>query len=413
MAGLDLIIGNARLESRPDRVQIGIAGGRIAAIAPRIDADTPREDAGGCLAFPGYVESHIHLDKAHILDRCDMTEAGLSAAVDETARAKADFTEPDVYARAARVVEAAILHGTTVMRTFVELDPRAGMRGFEAIRSIRRDYAQAIDIEICAFAQEGLTNEPETGTLLAAALDSGADLVGGCSYRDPDPVAHIRGIFDLAERFGVDADFHIDFDLDPDSADLPALIAETEARGYGGRVVAGHATKLSVLSRGEATAMGRRLADAGIGVVALPATDLFLLGRDHDRLIPRGVAPLAVLAEAGVTTAVASNNILNPFTPYGDANLVRMANLFANVAQLSTPEDLNRCFAMVGRDAARLMRRDHGLAVGGPADIVLVDAPDAASAVRQIAPVSAGWKRGVPTFRRPSAELLITTSLTA
>lgn len=402
----DLIIGNARLADRPEAVDIGIAAGRIARIAASIEGQGPREDAGGALAFPGFVESHIHLDKAGILDRCPICEGTLGEAVRETAKAKAGFTAPDVYARAARVLEKAILHGTNRMRTFVEVDPRAGFRSLEAMLRLKRDYAFAVDLEICAFAQEGLTQEMATYAMLEEALRHGADLVGGCPYTDPRPDEHIRLVFDLAQRYGVAIDFHVDFDLDPAGSALPAIIAETEARGLGGRVAIGHVTKLSAMAPDEVEAMARRLANAGIGLVVLPATDLFLLGRGADRLVPRGLAPAHLLAANGVTVAAASNNILNPFTPYGDASLGRMANLFANVAQLSRDADLRLAFDMVTSNAARLLGAEYGLTEGAAADIVLVDAPDPVSAVREIAPPIAGWKAGRKTFTRPRATLL-------
>lgn len=401
----DFVLSGARVAGHPGRVDIAVAAGRIAAIEAAIPGGAPRIEADGAWVFPGYVDAHIHLDKAHILDRCDMTRGGLAHAVEETARAKAAFTTEDVHARARRVVDAAVGHGTTAMRTFVEVDPRVGLRGLDALLALREACRSRIAIQICAFAQEGITNEPETLTLLTRAMEMGADLVGGCPYRDPDPVAHIDHVFDLAERFDCDADFHIDFDLDPSRSDLPALIAATEARGWGGRVVAGHASKLSAMAPGDVAAMAARLREAGIGVVALPATDLFLMGREADRLQPRGVAPLAAMARQGVRCAVASNNIMNPFTPYGDANLVRMANLFANVAHLSTDAEMEACFAMVAEDAAALLGLPHRLEVGGPATMVMLAAPDAAGAVRAVAPARAGWFEGRPTFDRPAPQL--------
>ena len=403
----DLIIRNARLAGVAGSVDIAVSGGRVAAIGAAIAGDGPAEDAGGALAFSGFVETHIHLDKAGILDRCPTCEGTLAEAVRETARAKAGFTTEDVYARAARVLEKAILHGTNRMRTFVEVDPRAGFRSLDAILQLRRDYAFAIDLEICAFAQEGLTQEMETYAMLEEALRRGADLVGGCPYTDPKPGEHVRLVFDLAQRFGVAIDFHLDFDLDPEGSGLPAVIAETEARGYGGRVSIGHVTKLSAMPPERVAGLARQMAAAGIGLVVLPATDLFLMGRGADRLVPRGLAPAALLRANGVRTAVASNNILNPFTPYGDASLGRMANLYANVAQLSRDEDLAAAFDMVSADAARLIGVDtYRLVEGGPADIVLLDAPDPVSAVREVAPALSGWKAGRKTFARPRAQLL-------
>jgi cytosine deaminase len=390
----DLVIGGARLAGRDGLVDVAIGGGRVLDIAPAIAAEAPRHEAGGRLLTAGFIECHIHLDKAMILDRVRIEEGTLAEAIRETAKAKAAFTVEDVYARAAQVVRLAVSHGTVAMRTFVEVDPRAGLRSFEAIKAIRADFAGLIDIEICAFAQEGLTNEPETEALLVAALQGGADLVGGCSYADPDPVEHVRRIFALAERFGTAVDFHTDFDLDPEGADLPAIIAETERLGFEGKVVCGHVTKLAAVTPEALSDTGERLAAAGIGIVALPATDLFLLGRGRGALAPRGIAPLMQLDALGVRTAVASNNVLNPFTPFGDASLIRMANLFANVAQVASDADVARVFEMIGGQPAAMLGRKNRIEVGGAADLVLLDAASPADAVRRVAPVLAGWKAG-------------------
>ncbi len=402
----DFVIANARLSDHPDQVDIGISNGTIAAIAPFLPFDGPVEDARSGFICSGFVDSHIHLDKAGILGRCSICEGTLGEAVRETANAKAGFTHYDVYTRASRLLERAILQGTTLLRTFVEIDPRAGFRSFEAIRQLKADYAWAIDIEICAFAQEGLTQEPETEAMLAQALSDGADLVGGCPYTDPDPKDHIRRIFDLAERFGTAVDFHLDFDLEPQNSNLPSVIAETVARGYGGRVSVGHVTKLSALPPQQVAEIGSRLSDAGVAVTVLPATDLFLTGRDRDHLVPRGVAPALHLARQGVVTSIATNNVMNPFTPYGDASLIRMANLYANVAQASLDADMLEVFAMVSDGAARLMGRKRAVRIGEPANLILIDGAGPAEIVREVSPVVAGWKGGRKTFERPRGRLL-------
>ena len=146
--------------------------------------------------------------------------------------------------------------------------------------------------------------------------------------------------------------------------------------------------------------MGARLADAGIGVVALPATDLFLLGRTAGSMAPRGLAPLTQLDRLGVRTAVATNNVLNPFTPYGDASLLRMANMYANVAQVGREADLERAFRLIGRNPAALVGRRHGVEIGAAADLVLIDASSPADAVRRIAPILASWKAGARNHHR-------------
>src|SRR5262249_14131160 len=128
---------------------------------------------------------------------------------------KRDFTEDDIYARASRTLVKAITQGTTRLRTHVEIDPGIGLKGFNAIRKLKQDYAWAVDIEICVFPQEGLLNNPGTEELLVEACRSGADCIGGCPYMDSDPHGHIARIFALAHRFDFDIDLHLDFDLDP------------------------------------------------------------------------------------------------------------------------------------------------------------------------------------------------------
>ncbi|MBW9055854.1 amidohydrolase family protein [Rhizobium mesosinicum] len=406
---IDFVVRNARLAGSTEPTDIAFEASRIAAIAPRIVCDAPHYDARGKFACGGLIETHIHLDKAGIIGRCSLCTGTLAEAVSETSRAKAAFTEEDVYARAAAVVEKAILNGTSRLRTFVEIDPRAGFRSFEAIRHLKADYRDLIDIEICAFAQEGLTNDPGTEEMLEQALKAGADLVGGCPYTDPEPAEHIRRIFDLAVRHDVAVDFHLDFDLDPSGSYLPDVIAETVARCYQGRVSVGHVTKLSALRPEELEPIGRALAEAGVALTVLPATDLFLTGRNSTHLVPRGVTPAHRLAALGVITTISTNNVLNPFTPFGDVNLMRMANLYANISQIGTPNGLDEIFAMITTQAAILLgiESSYGIAIGNAADVVVLDAPSAADAVATIAPALIGWKKGRRSFFRPQPQLFL------
>ncbi|MGV1753574.1 amidohydrolase family protein [Agrobacterium sp. CG674] len=406
---VDLVIRNAQLADQRGPVDIAVKDGRIAAIGSDIRCDAIIEDdVEGNFAFPGFVDCHVHLDKACIMDRCSICAGTLEEAVRETAKAKTGFSEEDVFERASAVVRQAIVHGTTRMRTFVEIDPRAGMRSFEAIKRVRERFKFAMDIQICAFAQEGLTQEPETEGMLDEALRTGADLIGGCPYTDPRPEEHIKRIFALARKHDVDVDFHLDFSLDPKKTDLPAVIEATLANGYGGRVTIGHVTNLSALDPAARSIIARKIAAAGIAVTVLPATDLFLMGREQQFNIPRGVTPVHLLLKEGVEAAIATNNILNPFTPFGDASLGRMANLYANIMQLSRDEDIDAVFHMVGAYAAKIKRIPYGLSVGAVADIVILDARDHRSAIRSGAQTLAGWKAGRKTFVRPRPQLFET-----
>lgn len=404
----DLILRGGRLDHESTPVDIAIRDGRIAAIAPNLAAgDSAVEDIAGHAVLPGLVETHIHLDKSCIIDRCNIVEGTLQEAIGETARAKAAFTEADIDTRARRTLEKAVLAGTQFMRTHVEVDPRIGLRSFNVLRRLKHDYAWALDMQICVFPQEGLTNDPGTEELLIEACTRGADLIGGCPYTDTDPVTHIDRTFTIARRFDLDIDFHLDFDLDPSWMHLHEVLRQTKAQRYGGRVAVGHVTKLSAIPLAEQLDMARRLADAGVAITVLPSTDLFLMGRAADHNTPRGVTRADRFHAHGVTCSLATNNVLNPFTPFGDASLLRMANLYANIAQLGRPKDLDDCLDMVTGSAARLLNlRNYGIAVGNSADLIVVPSVRGGDAIAEIARPILGLKRGKRSFVNAPGYLL-------
>ncbi len=404
---LDLILKSASVGA-PDgrRCDIGIAAGRIAAVEPSLSADCETIDLGGHLVMPGFVETHIHLDKSCVIDRCNIVEGTLPEAIAETARAKRGFTEEDIAARASRTLEKAIAAGTQLMRTHVEVDPRIGLKGFNAVGEVCRSYAWAIDVEVCVFPQEGLLNDPGTDELLISACEQGAGVIGGCPYADTQPIDHIARIFEIARRFDIDIDFHLDFDLDTSWMHVLEVCRQARACKYEGRVAVGHVTKLSALPRPRLIETARQIAGSGVAVTVLPATDLFLMGRAHDHNVPRGIARADILMQHGVTCSLATNNVLNAFTPFGDCSLCRIANLYANAAQLGRQEDLAQCMAMISTSAAKLMNRgDRTIAKGMAADLIVLPAPDAASAIAEIAAPWLGFKAGKRSFTRRPAEL--------
>jgi len=405
MNSFELVLRHAAIDDTKVLVDIALSGNRIAALGQVAGEGSAEIDLAGRVVLPGFVESHIHLDKACILDRCGHVHGGLKNAIQMVSEMKTKFTVDDIYARGARVIEAAITQGTTHMRAHTELDPRIGLRGFEAIRALKKDYAWALDLSICVFPQEGMTQVPEVENLLLAALDQGADVLGGCPYTDTDPTLQIDRIFSFARHFDVDLDFHLDFDLDPSWDHLGEVCRQTIATGYQGRVAVGHVTKLSMLPPQELASAAWMLGDAGIAVTVLPSTDLYLMGRDHSFAVPRGLTPAHLLLEHGVPCAIASNNLLNPFTPFGDASLLRMANLYANVAQVG-PEGFARCLDMITVLPAQMMKlKDYGLAVGCKADLVVLDAATPSEALAAISPALMGFKNGRQTFSRKPAEI--------
>ena len=142
---MDIILRNARIQEKgtEERVDIGIANGTIAAMEPELSADARVIDVDGALVTNGFIESHIHLDKSRILDRCKSEKGDLDEAIAEVARVKSAFTAEDVYERGRETLERCILNGTTHMRTQLEVDPGIGLRSLEGIRPLIDEYRWA------------------------------------------------------------------------------------------------------------------------------------------------------------------------------------------------------------------------------------------------------------------------------
>jgi len=404
---MDLVLRNARTAGNSSVVvDIGIDRGRIVAIEPALAADGETLDLGGRLVSSGFVETHIHLDKSCILDRCNSARGDLDEAISEVAKAKRSFTPEDVYERGKRTVEKCILHGTTHMRTQLEVDPGIGLRGLEGVRQLVKDYSWAIDIEICVFPQEGLLNNPGTDELMVAALGDGASVVGGAPYTDSNPHGQIDRVFEMAREFDVDIDMHLDFGANPDDLDLEYVCELAKRFDRGGRTAIGHVTKLSCASPERFLEAARRMADAGVALTVLPSTDLFLMGREMEHSIMRGVTPAHKLLPHGVNCSLSTNNVLNPFTPFGDCSLIRMANLNANICHVGATHDIRECLQMVTTRSARLMNiANYGLEVGNWADLAVLDCQTPEAAVSELAPVLYAFKRGRRTVTRRPAEL--------
>jgi cytosine deaminase len=344
---VDLLLRGARLPDRDAPVDIAIVGPHIVGVdtAPRTAHRTI--DIGGRLVTPGLVESHIHLDKALLADRVTASTGTLEEAIRLTGEVKRAFTVDDIRERARRVLDVAVRAGTTAMRSHVEVDPIVGLTGIEAMLPLREEYAPALDLQLCAFAQEGIVKVPGTEALLRRALMMGADLVGGCPYNFADEPEHLH---------------------------VREIAALTEQLGWQGRVAVGHLSELAAVPVYRQDELIAEILGAGLGVIALPATDLYLMGRHDEANVRRGLTPIRRLLQAGVRVALSSNNIRNLFTPVGTADLTHMAFVAAVAAHMGTPADLRALLAAVTVHPAHILRLPgYGLAVGAYADLVVWD----------------------------------------
>jgi cytosine deaminase len=372
---MDLIFRNARIDDRSTLADVGIAGGRIVAVAPGLAAAAGEEiDAAGRVLLPGLVESHLHLEKAFVMDRKPNRSGTLMEAIAVTAALKPTFTREDIEARSRRVLKQLVVSGTTHVRAHAEFDPSQGFTGFDTVLALREEYRGLIDIQVVAFPQEGILKAPGTDAMMVEAMKKGADVVGAIPYNDTDANAHIDRVFRLARDYDKDLDFHQDFRDDADAMSIEYLARKTIAEGWQGRVSVGHLTALAAVEPKRRDEIIALIRDAGISVMALPATDMHLGGRKDTFDVRRTITPVRALRDGGVNVCLATNNIRNAFTPYGTGDLLQIAALALPACHLGGADDQATVLDMLTVNPAKALRLpDYGLAVGARADMVLLD----------------------------------------
>jgi cytosine deaminase len=366
------------------QMDLAIHQGCIRQIAPRISAPAQATlDITGKLVLPGFIESHIHPDKAFVADRTvGLTRGGPIPQV-LVAELKKQFTVNDIYERARRVMRLAIRHGCTTMRAHVEIDAFVELRGVEALQRLQSEFAGSLDLQLIAFAQEGIFHDDVTQALLREALHMGLPTLGGCPYMDQDQRHHIDWFFATAEAAGVSLDFHADSGDDPAQLTCDYIAEQTIARGMQGQVTLGHLCTLDMLEPDHRARVIDKIRRAGIHVISLPATEMHVKGR-ADKHSWRGVTRIEELRAAGVNVSISTNNIVNPFTPYGHPDLLRQALITAMAAHLGNLDQMAWLLDLITVNPAKALGlRDYGLAEGCRADLVILNAADAAQAITE------------------------------
>jgi len=376
---------------QPDAQQPPVARDILIAADGRIEglfapgsapAGAPSADLAGRLVVPGLVDPHQHLDKSRTIASVPNPRGDLEGAVEVFKAYAATMTREDVMARAERTLAACLARGTVAIRSHANVDPETECRGLEALIEVREKWRDRIRLQVVGFLSRGSPGSNKAHEWLENSIAAGADVIGGTPARVADYEPFLDLLFNAAERTGLPIDLHLDEHLDTHNLHFEAVIARTRALGMQGRVVASHSCALAALAPDAARRIIDGLADAGIGVITLPTANLFLQGRDADRLAPRGLTRVNELAAAGVTVACGSDNIQDPFVPTGSGDMLEIARWTLLAAHLGSHE-LPRAFTMASSNPARLMglAADYGLRAGARADLLITDAVDCADLV--------------------------------
>jgi cytosine deaminase len=382
----DILIKNAQLRRSPAGVlqSIGIIGGHIVSVENELEETSELTiDAQRNLVSESFVNPHLHLCKAYtrqMMDEEALTgyhAQGMGKAmttIELAARVKEKYAEEWIIKNVRRALAQAALYGNTHIRAFADVDSKARLEGIKALLRAREEFNGIVEVQVCAFAQDGLAREPGAGELMHQAMEMGADVVGGIpwiEYTEADIQKHIQEIFDLAKEFDKDVSMLVDDAGDAGLRSLEGMAVEAIRRGWQGRALAHHARAMELYPQPYFQKVVSLLKRANMAIVSDPHT-----GPLH--------APVKELLEEGVTVCLGQDDISDGYYPFGRNNMLEVAFLAAHLLWMTTNRELESLYDMITVNAARAINiRDHSLKVGAPANLVVLSAPDVLEAFRE------------------------------
>lgn len=385
---MDLIVRNARLRDRKEPVDIGIHKGKIVAIDKEIKNDSKKEiDAGGKLTIPPFIDPHIHLDKTLINEIVRPNESGtLTEAIEIIWDKKATYTIEDIAERARKIIRQALIKGTTRLRTHVDVDTIGGLLPVKGLLKVKKEYVDLVDLQIVAFPQEGILKDPGCAELMWKAMEMGCDVVGGMPANENSPedsLAHVKLVFDIAEKYDADIDMHVDETDDPFHRTLEMTADETIKRGWQGRVTAGHTCALAAYDQRYADYVMDKVKKAGIHMITNPVTNLMLQGRLDKQPVRRGITRVKELLQRKVNMAYGQDCIKDTFYPFGRADMLEVGLIVCHAAHMSMNDEIKTVFNMPLENSAKILRiDDYGIEIGNTADLVILDTDNEIDAIR-------------------------------
>lgn len=346
------------------------------------------DDLQGWLVMPALAEPHAHLDKALTAEAVPNPSGDLMGAIEawRSAEPSGVFEHDDLVQRSTNALEKLLVSGVTAVRSHVDVGAEHGASGVVAVRQAADAMTGLVDVQLVALTHCPMTGADGTGNraALVAALEAGVDLVGGCPHLDPDGARLIDDVLSVASEAGLPIDLHVDEMLDPDVLFLRTLARRVIESGFPHAVTASHCVTLGMQDTATQAAVAAEVAEAGISIVPLPQTNLFLQGRDHPTATPRGLTAIKALQDAGVVIAAGADNVQDPFNSVGRSDPLETAALLV-MAGHQLPQT---AFDMVSdnvRLALGLAATD--LVPGSPADLLVIDAPSVRAAIAD-APMS-------------------------
>ncbi|MEL6643766.1 MAG: amidohydrolase family protein [Pseudomonadota bacterium] len=386
MANFDIVVSGGTLPDG-DKADIGITGDRISALGDLSGAEAGTTiDATGDLVSPPFVDPHFHMDATLSYGTPRINASGtLLEGIGLWGELKQIATVDEMVERALTYCDWAVSMGLLAIRSHVDTCDDS-LKGVEAMLHVREAVRPYLDLQLVAFPQDGLLRDPTAHANTLRALDMGVDVVGGIPHFErtmSDGAESVRMLCEIAAERGLPVDMHCDETDDPLSRHIESLAYETQRLGLQGRVAGSHLTSMHSMDNYYVSKLIPLIAEAEISAIPNPLINIMLQGRHDTYPKRRGLTRVKEMQAAGIRVGWGQDCARDPWYSLGTADMLDVAFMGLHVAQMSSPEEMRRCFDMVTvENAAILGLADYGLHEGAVASLVVLDAGDPIEAVR-------------------------------
>ncbi|WP_338560246.1 cytosine deaminase [Erwinia sp. E_sp_B04_7] len=406
-------INHLRLPWREGLWQIEINDGRIARISPQTQSrpTTDSLDAEGGLAFPPFIEPHIHLDTTQTAGEPAWNESGtLFEGIERWAERKALLSHEDVKQRAKQTLKWQIANGIQHVRTHIDVsDPT--LTALKAMLEVKAEMAPWVDIQLVAFPQEGILSYPDGEALLEEALKLGADVVGAIPHFEftrEYGVESLHKTFALAQKYQRMVDVHCDEIDDEQSRFVETVAALALREKMGERVTASHTTAMHSYNGAYTSRLFRLLKLSGINFVANPLVNIHLQGRFDTYPKRRGITRVKEMLEADINVCFGHDDVFDPWYPLGTANMLQVLHMGLHVCQLMGYGQIDAGINLITHNSARTLQlKDYGIQTGNSANLIILPAENGFDALRRQVPVRYSIRQGRVIAETQPAETLI------
>lgn len=390
-----MLIKNVRLRNKEGEWDIEIKNGIIQEIGRNLKErnDVKVVDGKSGLALPPYVDSHCHLDYAGTYGEPKYNVSGtLFEGIEIWGKRKQQITKDDVKDRATKVVKWQVAQGTQFIRTHVNSD-EPGLVSLEAMLEVKEELEPLADIQIVAFPQHGLLNFENGFELIEEALQMGADAIGAIPHFEDtreDSVESLKRIFKLADKYGVMVDVHCDETDDEHSRGIEVVASQAYKYGMGDLVTASHTTAMHGYNNAYVFKLFGLFKRAGINFVCNPTINMHLQGRYDGYPKRRGLTRVNELLEEGLNVSFGTDDIMDPFYPLGNGNMLEVLNMGVHALHLTGYNQLVDSIDLITSNGAKTLNitDKYGIEVGKPGNLIILPATDEYDIIRrQIKPV--------------------------